>query len=95
MPRISRRSIQVDPGQFFAETRIGFYCMGRKRVLPVVHRGALAEAPENTPAAFRRVLGMKVDGIELDVRMTREESRCVVIIRPTRPVPLLRPPRPG
>jgi glycerophosphoryl diester phosphodiesterase len=36
------------------------------------HRGASAEAPENTLAAFRRALALKVDGIELDVHLTRD-----------------------
>lgn len=40
--------------------------------LVIAHRGASAEAPENTPAAFRRALALKVDGIELDVRLTRD-----------------------
>lgn len=36
------------------------------------HRGASAERPENTLAAFRRALALKVDGIELDVHVTRD-----------------------
>jgi glycerophosphoryl diester phosphodiesterase len=36
------------------------------------HRGASAEAPENTRAAFRRALALGVDGIELDVQITRD-----------------------
>jgi glycerophosphoryl diester phosphodiesterase len=38
----------------------------------IAHRGASAEAPENTLAAFRRALALGVDGIELDVQMTRD-----------------------
>ena len=40
--------------------------------LVIAHRGASAEAPENTLAAFRRALALKVDGIELDVQTTRD-----------------------
>ena len=40
--------------------------------LVIAHRGASAEAPENTRAAFRRALALKVDGIELDVHVTRD-----------------------
>jgi glycerophosphoryl diester phosphodiesterase len=38
----------------------------------IAHRGASAEAPENTLAAFRRALALGVDGIELDVQVTRD-----------------------
>ena len=40
--------------------------------LVIAHRGASAEKPENTLAAFRRALALKVDGIELDVQVTRD-----------------------
>ncbi len=42
------------------------------RPLIIAHRGASAEAPENTLAAFDRALARGADGIELDVRMTRD-----------------------
>ena len=42
------------------------------RPLFIAHRGASAEAPENTLAAFRRALAVGVDGIELDVQVTRD-----------------------
>jgi len=38
--------------------------------LVIAHRGASAEKPENTLAAFRRALALKADGIELDVHVT-------------------------
>lgn len=38
----------------------------------VAHRGANREAPENTLAAFARALEFGVDGIELDVHLTRD-----------------------
>ena len=48
-------------------------------VLPVVadplliaHRGASAECPENTLAAFQRALDLGVAGLELDVQVTRD-----------------------
>lgn len=40
--------------------------------LVIAHRGASAEKPENTLAAFRRALALGVDGIELDVHVTRD-----------------------
>jgi glycerophosphoryl diester phosphodiesterase len=40
--------------------------------LVIAHRGASAEKPENTLAAFRRALGLGADGIELDVQVTRD-----------------------
>ena len=40
------------------------------RPLLIAHRGASAEAPENTLAAFQRALALGADGIELDVQMT-------------------------
>jgi glycerophosphoryl diester phosphodiesterase len=40
--------------------------------LIIAHRGASAEAPENTLAAFRRALELGVDGMELDVQVTRD-----------------------
>jgi len=42
------------------------------RPLAIAHRGASVEAPENTLAAFGRALALDVDGIELDVRLTRD-----------------------
>jgi glycerophosphoryl diester phosphodiesterase len=38
----------------------------------IAHRGASAEAPENTLCAFARALALGVDGIELDVQVTRD-----------------------
>jgi glycerophosphoryl diester phosphodiesterase len=40
--------------------------------LVIAHRGASAEKPENTLAAFRRAVRLKVDGIELDVQVSRD-----------------------
>jgi len=40
--------------------------------LIIAHRGASAEQPENTLAAFRRAVALEADGIELDVQVTRD-----------------------
>ena len=42
------------------------------RVRTVGHRGAQADAPENTMAAFRAALAAGVDEIEFDVQLTRD-----------------------
>ncbi len=47
------------------------------RPLFIAHRGASAEAPENTLAAVRRALALGADGIELDVRVTRDGETVV------------------
>ena len=44
--------------------------MTRPRV--IAHRGASAEAPEHTLAAYRRAIEAGADGLECDVRMTRD-----------------------
>lgn len=40
--------------------------------LIIAHRGASAERPENTLAAFRRAVALEADGIELDVQVTHD-----------------------
>lgn len=42
------------------------------------HRGASAVAPENTMAAFREALAVGADGIEFDVRLTRDGVPVVI-----------------
>jgi glycerophosphoryl diester phosphodiesterase len=42
------------------------------------HRGASAEAPENTLAAFRRALAAGADGIELDVHLSADGVPVVI-----------------
>jgi glycerophosphoryl diester phosphodiesterase len=44
----------------------------RDRVVRVAHRGFSAVAPENTLAAFREALAAGVDGVEFDVRRTKD-----------------------
>jgi len=38
----------------------------------IAHRGAMAEAPENTRSAFKKALTYPIDGIELDVQLSRD-----------------------
>ena len=47
--------------------------MRRRHPLIVAHRGDSADYPENTRAAFAAALAAKVDGIELDVRLSRDD----------------------
>ena len=46
--------------------------------LVVAHRGASAEEPENTPAAFDRAVAAGADVVEFDVRMTADEVAVVL-----------------
>lgn len=46
--------------------------------LIIGHRGASAVAPENTMAAFREALAVGADGIEFDVRLTRDRVPVVI-----------------
>jgi glycerophosphoryl diester phosphodiesterase len=47
-------------------------------MLIIGHRGASAVAPENTMAAFREALALGADGIEFDVRLTRDGVPVVI-----------------
>jgi glycerophosphoryl diester phosphodiesterase len=47
-------------------------------MLIIGHRGASAVAPENTMAAFREALSVGADGIEFDVRLTRDGVPVVI-----------------
>ena len=47
------------------------YLIVRKPYL-LAHRGASAYAPENTVAAFQRALAVRADGIETDVRASKD-----------------------
>jgi glycerophosphoryl diester phosphodiesterase len=38
----------------------------------IAHRGASKEAPENTLAAIKRAISLKVDYVEIDVRLSKE-----------------------
>ena len=45
--------------------------------LIIAHRGDVTNAPENTILAFRKALDLGADGIELDVRLTKDEKLVV------------------
>lgn len=44
----------------------------------IAHRGASAEAPENTLAAIRRAVELKVDYIEVDIHITKDEIPILI-----------------
>lgn len=44
----------------------------------IAHRGASAEAPENTLAAYRRALAIGVHGVELDVHLTADGEPVII-----------------
>jgi glycerophosphoryl diester phosphodiesterase len=46
------------------------YSMSRFEI--VAHRGVTTNAPENTLAAFEDAVSLKVDAIEIDVRLTSD-----------------------
>ena len=46
--------------------------------LVVAHRGASAEQPENTLAAFERAVVLGADAVEFDVRMTADDAPVVL-----------------
>src|SRR5215213_6660771 len=48
-----------------------------KKPLIIAHRGASALAPENTFAAFRRAIADGAEGIEFDVRLTKDGTPVV------------------
>jgi glycerophosphoryl diester phosphodiesterase len=50
----------------------------RDRPLNFAHRGASAEAPENTLAAFLLAAELGADGIELDVQLSRDGELVVI-----------------
>ena len=46
--------------------------------LIIAHRGASAHAPENTLASFRKAVEVGADGIELDVRLSKDGVPVVI-----------------
>ena len=44
----------------------------------IAHRGASARAPENTLAAVRLAVALGADGVEVDVRLTRDGQLAVI-----------------
>lgn len=49
-----------------------------KRLKIFAHRGASGTYPENTLLAFTKAAELKVDGIELDVRLTKDNKLVVI-----------------
>ena len=49
-----------------------------RQPLIIAHRGASAEAPENTLAAFRRAIELGADGVEFDVRLAADGVPVVI-----------------
>ena len=47
-------------------------------MLIIAHRGASAEAPENTLAAFRRAIELGANGVEFDVRLAADGVPVVI-----------------
>lgn len=58
-------------------TRWDFAPGSRPLPLIIAHRGDVANAPENTISAFKKALDGGADGIELDVRLTRDQKLVV------------------
>lgn len=48
----------------------------------IAHRGASADAPENTLSAFQEAIRQRADAIELDVQLTRDK-RLIIMHNPT------------
>ena len=48
------------------------------RVLVIAHRGGAGLAPENTLAAFRKAVKLKVDMVELDVHLCMDSEPVVI-----------------
>ena len=53
----------------------GMRALGYRQMLVLGHRGASADAPENTLAAFRLAVDQGADGVELDVWRDRKSTR--------------------
>ncbi len=51
--------------------------VGERMPWTIAHRGASAEFPENTAAAFEAALRSPIDGIELDLQLSRDEVPVV------------------
>lgn len=50
----------------------------KRRMKIIAHRGASYTCPENTLAAFQRVALLPVDGVELDVHVTKDRQLVVI-----------------
>lgn len=72
-----RGSNLATPGDSVPITRWDFAPGSRPLPLVIAHRGDVVNAPENTLPAFHSALDMGADGIELDVRLTKDERLVV------------------
>ena len=66
-----------DPVTSERVTRWDFAPGSQALPLIIAHRGDVTHAPENTISAFKRAHDLGADGIELDVRLTRDEKLVV------------------
>ena len=46
------------------------WLVAQAKPLNVGHRGAMASAPQNTLAAFRKAIAFGADGVEMDVHLS-------------------------
>lgn len=49
-----------------------------KKLLKIGHRGAKGYEPENTLISFQKAINLHVDGIELDVHLSKDEELIVI-----------------
>jgi glycerophosphoryl diester phosphodiesterase len=54
------------------------WLLPRTRPLNIGHRGAMASAPQNTLAAFRKAVEFGADGVELDVHLSKDVVVVVI-----------------
>ena len=48
------------------------------RPIVIAHRGASADAPENTLAAFNRAIDLNADAVEMDVKLSYDKEVVVI-----------------
>lgn len=48
--------------------------INKKQTIVIAHRGASADAPENTMAAIKKAMAMGVDMVEIDVQLTKDKQ---------------------
>ena len=67
------------PERYQAVDRLSAHCQPSRSGLPLVvaHRGASAELPANTIAAFERAAALGADMIEFDVRLSADDQLIV------------------
>ena len=52
--------------------------MKEKKPIIIAHRGASAFAPENTMAAFKKAYELNADGIEFDVKLSKDGEMVII-----------------